>query len=45
MPNADKKLAIYYYKGPGMNAMTAGGWKWRTRSITPCRSCAMPDTG
>ena len=25
MPNADKKLAIYYYKGPGMNAMTAGG--------------------
>jgi cobaltochelatase CobN len=23
--NADKKLAIYYYKGPGKNAMTAGG--------------------
>jgi cobaltochelatase CobN len=25
LPNADKKLAIYYYKGPGKNAMTAGG--------------------
>lgn len=24
-PNADKKLAIYYYKGPGLNAMVAGG--------------------
>jgi cobaltochelatase CobN len=23
--NADKKVAIYYYKGPGKNAMTAGG--------------------
>jgi len=23
--NHDKKLAIYYYKGPGKNAMTAGG--------------------
>ncbi|MEE9362330.1 MAG: cobaltochelatase subunit CobN [Cellulophaga sp.] len=23
--NADKKLAIYYYKGPGKNAMVAGG--------------------
>ncbi|WNC72147.1 cobaltochelatase subunit CobN [Thalassotalea psychrophila] len=23
--NKDKKLAIYYYKGPGKNAMTAGG--------------------
>ena len=25
LPNADKKLAIYYYKGPGKSAMTAGG--------------------
>ena len=25
LPNAEKKLAIYYYKGPGKNAMTAGG--------------------
>jgi cobaltochelatase CobN len=25
VPNASKKLAIYYYKGPGKNAMTAGG--------------------
>ena len=25
MANADKKLAIYYYKGPGKNAMVAGG--------------------
>jgi cobaltochelatase CobN len=25
VPNANKKLAIYYYKGPGKNAMTAGG--------------------
>jgi cobaltochelatase CobN len=25
LPNADKKLAIYYYKGPGKNAMVAGG--------------------
>jgi len=24
MPNADKKLAIYYYKGPGQSALTAG---------------------
>ncbi|MGP1621214.1 MAG: cobaltochelatase subunit CobN [Candidatus Cryptobacteroides sp.] len=24
-PNKDKKVAIYYYKGPGQNAMTAGG--------------------
>ena len=23
-PNADKKLAIYYYKGPGQSALTAG---------------------
>ena len=25
LPNAEKKLAIYYYKGPGKNAMSAGG--------------------
>jgi cobaltochelatase CobN len=25
LPNAEKRLAIYYYKGPGKNAMTAGG--------------------
>lgn len=25
LPNAHKKLAIYYYKGPGLSAMTAGG--------------------
>ena len=25
LPNAGKRLAIYYYKGPGKNAMTAGG--------------------
>ena len=24
-PNAEKKVAIYYYKGPGLNAMVAGG--------------------
>jgi len=24
MPNAEKKLAIYYYKGPGQSALTAG---------------------
>lgn len=24
-PNAEKKVAIYYYKGPGQNAMTAAG--------------------
>jgi len=24
MPNADKTLAIYYYKGPGQSALTAG---------------------
>lgn len=24
LPNADKKLAIYYYKGPGQSALTAG---------------------
>lgn len=24
-PNAEKRVAIYYYKGPGQNAMTAGG--------------------
>jgi cobaltochelatase CobN len=25
LPNAEKRLAIYYYKGPGKNAMVAGG--------------------
>lgn len=25
LPNKDKKVAIYYYKGPGKNAMTAAG--------------------
>ncbi len=25
LPNAQKRLAIYYYKGPGKNAMVAGG--------------------
>lgn len=25
LPNKDKKIAIYYYKGPGKNAMTAAG--------------------
>jgi len=25
LPNAAKRLAIYYYKGPGRNAMVAGG--------------------
>lgn len=24
-PNKEKRIAIYYYKGPGQNAMTAGG--------------------
>lgn len=24
-PNRDKRIAIYYYKGPGQHAMTAGG--------------------
>lgn len=24
-PNKDKKVAIYYYKGPGQNALTAAG--------------------
>ena len=24
-PNKDKRVAIYYFKGPGQNAMTAGG--------------------
>ncbi|WP_455674097.1 cobaltochelatase subunit CobN [Phocaeicola sp.] len=24
-PNSDKRVAIYYYKGPGQNALTAGG--------------------
>lgn len=24
-PNAEKRVAIYYYKGPGQNALTAGG--------------------
>ncbi len=24
-PNADKRVAIYYYKGPGQNALTAAG--------------------
>lgn len=24
-PNSEKRIAIYYYKGPGQNAMTAGG--------------------
>jgi cobaltochelatase CobN len=24
-PNSEKKIAIYYYKGPGLNAMVAGG--------------------
>ncbi|MCM1313570.1 MAG: cobaltochelatase subunit CobN [Bacteroides sp.] len=24
-PNGDKRVAIYYYKGPGQNALTAGG--------------------
>ena len=24
-PNAEKRIAIYYYKGPGQNALTAGG--------------------
>lgn len=24
-PNAEKRIAIYYYKGPGQNAMTAAG--------------------
>ena len=24
-PNSQKRVAIYYYKGPGQNAMTAGG--------------------
>ncbi|MDR0765338.1 MAG: cobaltochelatase subunit CobN, partial [Odoribacteraceae bacterium] len=24
-PNADKRVAIFYFKGPGQNAMTAGG--------------------
>lgn len=24
-PNAEKRVAIYYFKGPGQNAMTAGG--------------------
>lgn len=24
-PNSEKRVAIYYYKGPGKNAMTAGG--------------------
>ncbi len=24
-PNSEKRVAIYYYKGPGQNAMTAGG--------------------
>ena len=24
-PNKEKRVAIYYYKGPGQNAMTAGG--------------------
>lgn len=25
LPNKDKKIAVYYYKGPGKNAMTAAG--------------------
>lgn len=25
MPNKDKRIAIYYYKGPGKNALTAAG--------------------
>lgn len=25
LPNKDKRIAIYYYKGPGKNAMTAAG--------------------
>lgn len=25
LPNKDKKIAIYYYKGPGKNALTAAG--------------------
>lgn len=25
LPNKDKKVAVYYYKGPGKNAMTAAG--------------------
>ena len=24
-PNSEKKVAIYYYKGAGQNALTAGG--------------------
>lgn len=24
-PNSEKKIAIYYYKGPGLNSMVAGG--------------------
>lgn len=24
-PNSEKRIAIYYYKGPGQNALTAGG--------------------
>lgn len=24
-PNSEKRVAIYYYKGPGQNALTAGG--------------------
>ena len=24
-PNSEKKVAIYYYKGPGQNALTAAG--------------------
>lgn len=24
-PNSEKRIAVYYYKGPGQNAMTAGG--------------------
>ena len=26
-PNADKRVAVYYYKGAGQNALTAGGWR------------------
>lgn len=25
MPNSEKRVAIFYYKGPGLNAMVAGG--------------------
>ena len=28
-PNRDKRVAIYYYKGPGKNAMTPAAWRWR----------------